>query len=1328
MTYLDKLKISGIRSYNPNQSSTIQFYSPLTLIVGPNGSGKTTLIESLKYACTGDLPPNSKGGAFIYDPKIARDVDVKAQVKLKFRVKKSGLEVPMIITRSLQLTQRKTKVEQKTLETLLSVKKDNDFVCISGKCADIDKEMIYCLGTSKAILDNVIFCHQEESVWILSEPTNVKKKLDDIFAASLYSKALDVLKTFKRETNSNLKLIEQELNFVIQEKERMKKYDKTVKELKNSIITTQNKINLINEKSQSLQQQYENFSTQLKKKKEFTNSKNEIYLEIRTFKDLKPVLKPENLEIPDINSIENEIEDLKTKIEILEENKSKLKNDLEILQKNEEENKNLKIYEKEISDLEMKQKNLITKFESIFDLSKLNLCEPKNIMHKFQEIIKENEENLQILKNDLKRLKIELNRVEDYTKRRKIQEEVNKSTIDNISTVRNKLNFSIDGEKENIIVEELKTDSDTFLTFSIDELKNHLKNIQIKYEASLQIYAKLENELKSGYLKFESSKAKLDKLNIFKHKYSDFMHQDINKIILSIKTELREMERRKGRDEFLNKKFAALKEKVYEKVKQLIGIDFKLNSIEDTKGDNEESNYENTLLNDESLMFLKNNNPNSILKLILTTPLQDTSGLKSLLNQNRVQIASSSGAKLIYKNLKKKGIDKCECILCNRKLNEKEKFEYGRKLDKIIEMIPENARNCEKKILEIENEIEKIEKINQLKRNKKQIISELNFLFHDYDDILTELDTYGYEIKNLIQNEKNLIQNEKKIIRNDKNQNSNLKNDIKNDIKNHDEVNTRNDNENLNIGGIKGFISKLIKNEFSKFEFKNESETIKTALSIFKVLNSRFEMSDFSKEILKKQQLINDLTEYLEIKDTQLIDISQIERSRDDSKLREVKLKKLIELLEKIISEKEKINLQIKKKEQLENENLKLREEIKSIEERNHKIISEKEEIEIKIDKLENSISKKKMEFDIHFSNFSEIISRIKNLNSKIKDINKKRDLNNSFSKVESEYEKIVNELEKMKNKYYDKLDELSIEKERIAKIVAYEKYEDSRTKIKNLQERVKKIEKEEKEYFKIEDDENNSSKNIIDFYSLEIEEIEEKLATFQEKINKILNMKNILIGENRQNVANLEQLKKNNEFQDTELNYRNLFLKNKIFISGNDDLERIIKAFEKSIIQFHNSRIEEVNRILKDLWVNTYKGNDIDYIELKSEFTNRSYNYKLVMFKNGIEMDMRGRCSSGQKLISSILFRLALADAFCQNCSIMALDEPTTNLDKENIESLAETIKHILSIRRKENFQFIIITHDECFTEMIRDECEYFYRVRRDNNCDSVVERYSVL
>lgn len=40
----------------------------------------------------------------------------------------------------------------------------------------------------QAILENVIFVHQEDSNWPLSDGQTLKKKFDDIFAATKYTK------------------------------------------------------------------------------------------------------------------------------------------------------------------------------------------------------------------------------------------------------------------------------------------------------------------------------------------------------------------------------------------------------------------------------------------------------------------------------------------------------------------------------------------------------------------------------------------------------------------------------------------------------------------------------------------------------------------------------------------------------------------------------------------------------------------------------------------------------------------------------------------------------------------------------------------------------------------------------------------------------------------------------------------------------------------------------------------------------------------------------------------------------------------------------------
>ena len=113
----------------------------------------------------------------------------------------------------------------------------------------------------------------------------------------------------------------------------------------------------------------------------------------------------------------------------------------------------------------------------------------------------------------------------------------------------------------------------------------------------------------------------------------------------------------------------------------------------------------------------------------------------------------------------------------------------------------------------------------------------------------------------------------------------------------------------------------------------------------------------------------------------------------------------------------------------------------------------------------------------------------------------------------------------------------------------------------------------------------------------------------------------------------------------------------------------------------------------------------DIDTIEIRSDDeleepgtirTRRIYHYRVgtsttvllyhtlcmlqvVMVKGGMSLDMRGRCSAGQKVLASIIIRLALAETFCLNCGLLALDEPTTNLDSDNISGLAEALADIL-------------------------------------------------
>ncbi len=208
-------------------------------------------------------------------------------------------------------------------------------------------------------------------------------------------------------------------------------------------------------------------------------------------------------------------------------------------------------------------------------------------------------------------------------------------------------------------------------------------------------------------------------------------------------------------------------------------------------------------------------------------------------------------------------------------------------------------------------------------------------------------------------------------------------------------------------------------------------------------------------------------------------------------------------------------------------------------------------------------------------------------------------------------------------------------------------------------------------------------------------------------------------------------------QFQDIDKRFGELQVQVTVTDVANADLDRYYKALDNALIRFHTAKMAEINKIIRELWQATYTGQDIDTIEIRSENgastgadSRRQYDYRVVMVKGGIALDMRGRCSAGQKVLAAIVIRLALAETFCLNCGILALDEPTTNLDRANVESLANALVTIIQTRAKQsNFQLIIITHDEEFVELLgRSEyADFYWRVSKSPAGFSTVERRDI-
>jgi len=205
-------------------------------------------------------------------------------------------------------------------------------------------------------------------------------------------------------------------------------------------------------------------------------------------------------------------------------------------------------------------------------------------------------------------------------------------------------------------------------------------------------------------------------------------------------------------------------------------------------------------------------------------------------------------------------------------------------------------------------------------------------------------------------------------------------------------------------------------------------------------------------------------------------------------------------------------------------------------------------------------------------------------------------------------------------------------------------------------------------------------------------------------------------------------------DYKDAKLKYKESHINVETTKAAIEDLGRYAGALDNAIMKYHALKMESINRIIDELWRRTYQGTDVDTIMIRSENENqkngKSYKYRVCMMKADAEMDMRGRCSAGQKVLASIIIRLALAECFGVNCGLIALDEPTTNLDRDNIQALAKALSDIIRVRRQQsNFQLIVITHDEEFLRYMQcsDFADEYYRVDRNGQQDSQIYKQSI-
>ena len=314
----------------------------------------------------------------------------------------------------------------------------------------------------------------------------------------------------------------------------------------------------------------------------------------------------------------------------------------------------------------------------------------------------------------------------------------------------------------------------------------------------------------------------------------------------------------------------------------------------------------------------------------------------------------------------------------------------------------------------------------------------------------------------------------------------------------------------------------------------------------------------------------------------------------------------------------------------------------------------------------------------------------------------------------------------------HEEIERLEPDLNRLVKIV-----DDQDQERRNLIENIKVIKCREKyERLRDEMDEIEKRKKSKKHNAEELDDIQKSLRRRNDELIASTARFEGRRGVTVESIRGVKRKLSQNEYKNVEEDFRIASIKQDTTEMAVKDIEKYHSALDKALQRYHSIKITQINTIIKDLWTLTYKGEDIRNIEIvsgkdASGRSSRSYNYRVVMSKGGgTKMDMRGRCSAGQRVLASIVIRLALAETFCVRFGCISLDEPTVNLDHSNKKGLAVALAQIIASRSQQtNFQLVLITHDEDFVHMMKTELlstqtdvsmpEKYFQIRREEGSD---------
>lgn len=1314
MSTVDKMLIKGIRSFDPENKNVITFFRPLTLIVGPNGAGKTTIIESLKVACTGELPPNARSGqSFIHDPKVAGETETKGQIKLRF---KTAARKDVVCIRSFQLTQKATKMEYKALESVLQTINPHtgEKVCLSYRCADMDREIPALMGVSKAILENVIFVHQDEANWPLQDPSTLKKKFDDIFSATRYTKALEVIKKLHKDQAQEIKQYRLKL-------ENLQTLKDAAYKLRESIASDQDKTESLKSQMQELEIDIQHLDSNIHNTEVKLKDLRKLQEQIATKTAERSILFKEQQRQYAALAEENEDTD-----EELKEWKSKFEERIAIL-----ESKISKL-NREMSDTETKISYLKeTMDDYVRETSKLqteaeahqNLKNDREL--KIKRLFERH--NLGVVPNSPFSDEVALNlinrvqsRLKDLDKDlgdRKKSNEIELEAVFGQYMHANDRWKDVDAQKQAKLeiksgilkrIEEKENERDSFelqiSNVNLSHMDEREKNMRIEMERKTKHLA--EREFESNIQKKQSEIHSLEPKIKALNREKDIMVADSeDRVKLSI---------RKAELENLKKKLKKIMDEHKDKIRGV--LKGRLPADKDLKQEiakvQRASQAEFDDLNSKAREAEKEVN-------MLQLKIQEVNINLSKLHKDMDSRGRFIESKLHSFDQQSVSIDSYPKALDSSKEKrdvQKSKYNIADGMRQMFDPFERVARAhhicpCCERPFSAEEEDDFVKKQRVKAASSAEHMKLLAVESSNADSQFQQLDKLRMVYEEYTKIGQESIPLAEKSL-------SELNEDL--------------DRKNQALDDILGVLAQV----------KSEKGSVDALIQPVETADRLFQ------EIQTLQEQVDDLEDKLDFRGQGAKTMEDIQRELD---LLQQSKDRLHDDVEKLREEQRYTEMDISSIQMrwhsLREEKIRATNtlnELRKVEEELDRLAEQKNQIELDEKHLAEATSQLEKEKEAFLRHHN--VLKVK-LNSEYEEQAKFR------ANYQQEVVKLLEITDEIK-KYHD------LKKgERLKEV--QEKHSQSESQFRSFEARKEEITVELNKIKDLMRNQDNLRRGIednlnyrkikaeVDELTCEIELLEEeilkgggvssveaelaKLSKEREGLLSELNRCHGTMGVYTSNISTNQIDLKQAQYKDIDKRYFDQLIQLKTTEMANKDLDRYYNALDKALMRFHTMKMEEINKIVRELWQQTYRGQDIDYISIHSDSEGagtRSYSYKVLMQTGDAELEMRGRCSAGQKVLASLIIRLALAETFCLNCGILALDEPTTNLDTPNSESLAAALLRIMEDRKgQENFQLIVITHDERFAQLIgqRQHAEKYYRISKDDHQHSIIEAQEI-